>query len=157
MPVNSEEERNALRQALEQARSHEASLRAEVASLSSEVESLGSQIRLVTAERDLYKEKLRAKERELFGASSEVRVSDQRDFFFNEAEALAPAADSQAKSKVTVGTHQRAKRGRKPIDPNVPREVVRVELPESERVCPLDGAALQEIGVEASEQYHVIP
>jgi len=136
MPANNEEEIIALRQALDAAH---------------------SEIRLIKAERDLYKEKLRAKERELFGASSEVRVTDQRDFFFNEAEALAPAADSEAKNKVTVGAHQRVKRGRKPIDANIPREVVRVELPEAQRVCPVDGTALQEIGVEASEQYHVIP
>ena len=149
MPANIEEI-TALRKALEQAQAHTESLR-------SEVESRDGEIRILKAERDLYKEKLRAKERELFGASSEVRVSDQRDFFFNEAEALAPAADSQPKSKVTVGAHERAKRGRKPIDPNIPHEVVRVELPETERVCPVDGAELQEIGVEASEQYHVIP
>ena len=136
MPANNEEEIIALRQALDAAH---------------------SEIRLVKAERDLYKEKLRAKERELFGASSEVRVSDQRDFFFNEAEALAPTADGEPKNKVAVGAHQRLKRGRKPIDPNIPREVVRVELPEAQRVCPVDGTALQEIGVEASEQYHVIP
>jgi len=34
---------------------------------------------------------------------------------------------------------------------------VRHELPESERVCPHDGAALTEIGVEASEQLDIIP
>ena len=39
----------------------------------------------------------------------------------------------------------------------VPREVVRHELPESERVCPHDGAVLREIGVEASEQLDIIP
>ena len=37
------------------------------------------------------------------------------------------------------------------------REVVRHELPESERVCPHDGAVLREIGVEASEQLDIIP
>ncbi|SPE34822.1 transposase [Burkholderiales bacterium] len=136
MPANNEEEIIALHRALDAAH---------------------GEIRTLKAERDLYKEKLRARMRELFAAKSEVRVSDQRDFFFNEAEALAPTAQTEPKDEVTVGAHKRAKRGRKPIDPNIPREVVRVELPESERVCPHDGAALQEIGVEASEQYHVIP
>ena len=45
----------------------------------------------------------------------------------------------------------------KPLDPALPREVVRHELPESERVCPHDGAMLREIGVEASEQLDIIP
>ncbi len=46
------------------------------------------------------------------------------------------------------------KRGhRKPLDPNLPREVVRHELPEAERFCTNDGQAL----VEISEQLDVIP
>lgn len=59
--------------------------------------------------------------------------------------------------KIDVPAHRRAKRGRKPLDPALPREVVRHELPESERVCPHDGAVLREIGVEASEQLDIIP
>ena len=43
------------------------------------------------------------------------------------------------------------------MDPSLPREVVRHELPKAERVCPHDGAALREIGVEASEQLDIIP
>lgn len=53
--------------------------------------------------------------------------------------------------------HKRTKRGRKPLDPALPREVVRYELSEDERVCPHDGAALREIGVEASEQSDIVP
>ncbi len=58
---------------------------------------------------------------------------------------------------IDVPAHKRAKRGRKPLDANLPREVVRHELPESERVCPHDGAALVEIGVQASEQLDIVP
>jgi transposase len=56
-----------------------------------------------------------------------------------------------------VPAHQRTKRGRKPLDPALPRDVRRHELPEDERVCPHDGAALREIGVEVSEQLDVVP
>lgn len=42
-------------------------------------------------------------------------------------------------------------------DPALPRDIVRHELPESERVCDHDGHALVEIGAEVSEQMHVIP
>jgi transposase len=56
-----------------------------------------------------------------------------------------------------VPAHQRTKRGRKPLDPALPRDVRRHELPEDQRVCPHDGAALREIGVEVSEQMDVIP
>jgi transposase len=56
-----------------------------------------------------------------------------------------------------VSAHTRKKRGRKPLDPSLPREVVRHELPESERFCGHDGHALVEIVVETSEQLDVIP
>ncbi|WP_432757080.1 IS66 family transposase [Burkholderia glumae] len=116
-------------------------------------------MRLVTAERDLAEERLRAYRHELFGAKSEARSSEQLGLF-NEAEALGtkatPAQEDTA--ELAVAAHTRKKRGhRKPLDPNLPREVVRHELPESERFCAHDGQALVEIGVETSEQLDVIP
>ncbi|MGF6721510.1 transposase [Paraburkholderia sp. GAS41] len=125
-----------------------------------ERDALRGELRLVTAERDLAEERLRAYKRELFGASSEAREADQLGLF-NEAEALAPDADAAPAREDEPGTqvagHTRNKRGRKPLDPGLPREVVRHELPESERFCSHDGHALVEIGVETSEQLDVIP
>jgi Transposase and inactivated derivatives len=153
-PSHDEEELNALREALRIA--HDEITRAD-----KERTALRNEVRLLKAERDLLKERLNARIRELFAAKSEARGTDQRDFFFNEAEALAPDAATpgaaEDEEEVEVKGHKRAKRGRKPLDPNLPRETVRIELPQSDRVCPHDGAALVEIGVEASEQYHVIP
>lgn len=126
---------------------------------SAERDALRGELRLVTAQRDLAEEKLRAYKHELFGASSEARHADQLGLF-NEAEALATATDAPAREDVpgtSVAAHTRGKRGRKPLDPNLPREVVRHELPESERFCAHDGHALVEIGVETSEQLDVIP
>jgi transposase len=126
-------------------------------------ESLASELRLVRTERDLLKEQLNKFKRALFAAKSEALGTNQKDMFFNEAEDLGGSAqpaveDSEvAGDKIDVPGHQRVKRGRKPLDPALPREIVRHELPESERVCPVDGAALQEIGVEASEQLDIIP
>lgn len=48
-------------------------------------------------------------------------------------------------------TRPRVEQRSKPLDPAQPRVEVRHELPESERVCPHDGQALIEIGVEVSE------
>ncbi|OTP76534.1 IS66 family transposase [Caballeronia sordidicola] len=127
--------------------------------LREEQEALRGALRLVTAERDLAEERLRAYRRELFGAKSEARGSDQLGLF-NEAEALGAnsTAALEDTSKTTIGTHKRKRRGhRKPLDPNLPREVVRHDLPEAERFCTNDGHALVEIGVEISEQLDVIP
>jgi len=93
---------------------------------------------------------------------SEARGTDQKDLFLNEAEALASTAQTlpaeiDDEESTAVAGHQRKKRGRKPLDPALPRDIVRHELPESERICAHDGHALVEIGAEVSEQMHVIP
>ncbi len=122
--------------------------------------SLKGELRVTRTERDLFKEQLSKFKRQLFAASSEAS-EHQKDLFFNEAESLGaqaePAAEETDNDKVDVPAHKRAKRGRKPLDPALPREVLRHELPEGERVCPHDGAALCEIGVEVSEQLDIVP
>jgi transposase len=123
-------------------------------------EALG-ELRVVRTERDLLKEQLNRFKRQLFEAKSEVSAAHQKDLFFNEAEAQGaqaqPAAVETEDDKIDVPAHRRAKRGRKPLDPALPREVRRHELPEAERVCPHDGTALSEIGVEVSEQLDIVP
>lgn len=129
-------------------------------------ESLAGELLLVRTERDLLKERLNKFMRKVFAAKSEVSTQSQKDMFFlfNEAEVLGaqapPASQEDVDSTddgVDVPAHKRAKRGRKPLVPTLPRHVVRHELPESERMCPHDGATLKEIGVEASEQLDIIP
>nr|WP_228779311.1 IS66 family transposase [Methylobacter sp. BlB1] len=68
-----------------------------------------------------------------------------------------PVAEETTPEAVEVVGHSRKKRGRKPLDPHLPREIVRHELPEPERVCAHDGTTLIEIGVEISEQLDIIP
>ena len=129
----------------------------------SQREKLTSELRFVSTERDLLKERLDKVLRKFFAAKSEARGAEQKDMFFNEAEALAAAAQATPAladgddAAVDVPGHKRLKRGRKPLDADLPRHVVRHELPESERMCPHDGAALREIGIEASEQLDIIP
>lgn len=124
-------------------------------------DSLSGELRVVRTERDLLKEQLSKFKRQLFAASSELTGQHQKDMFFNEAEALGaqaqPAHEESENHKIDVPGHKRARRGRKPLDPALPREVVRHELAEGERVCPHDGAALREIGVQVSEQLDIIP
>ena len=126
-----------------------------------ERESLRGEVRTLKVERDLLQEKLKAFLRKLFDAKSEARGTDQKDLFFNEAESLAPdasvVAEEESTGEIEIPAHKRKKRGRKPLDPNLPREIVRHELPESERICAHDGSPLVEIGVEVSEQLDIIP
>jgi transposase len=124
-------------------------------------EELAGELRVVRTERDLLKEQLNRFKRQLFDAKSEVSAAHQKDMFFNEAEVegaqAQPAVAETEDEKIDVPAHKRAKRGRKPLDPALSREVLRHELPEGERVCPHDGARLSEIGVEVSEQLDIVP
>lgn len=135
----------------------------EIAALQKALASAKSELILVRTERDLLKERLNKFMRKIFAAKSEVSSQSQKDMFFNEAEALGAQAQPAAQEEdgkdegIDVPAHKRAKRGRKPLDPALPRTVVRHELPESERVCPHDGSTLKEIGVEPSEQLDIIP
>ena len=128
--------------------------------LIAERDALRGELKVVKVERDLLKEKLNAFLRKLFSAKSEARGNGQSDLF-NEAEALASIGpmteEVPVDSVIEIAGHTRQKRGRKPLDPSLPREIVRHELPESERVCPHDGKTLVEIGVETSEQLDIIP
>lgn len=157
-------------------------LQAERDGLTGERDALTGENRVLRVERDLLKERLARVMHKMFAARSEarseVRGSEQKDMFFNEAEGLAvgtaaaPAqeeADSAesngadtsaagANTTAATSSHKnKPKRGRKPLDAALPRQIERHELPASERICPHDGATLVEIGVEASEQIEIIP
>ena len=89
----------------------------------SQREKLASELRFVSVERDLLKERLDKMLRKLFAAKSEVRGTEQKDMFFNEAEVLGAQAqpavqeDEGEDEGIDVPAHKRAKRGRKPLDP----------------------------------------
>src|SRR6185369_17149941 len=130
-----------------------------IAQLRDQVETLRRENTTLRVQRDYFKEQLDCRLRQLYAAASEQRAAAQKDLFFNEAEMWAPltepAVDTQAVPQSLVP--RKNKPGRKPLDPALPREIVRHELPPAERVCALDGTALQEIGVEVSEQLDIVP
>lgn len=137
-----------------------AALLADRDALRGECDGLRGEVPTLKIEVSLLEERLKAHLRKLFAAKSGARGAEQKDLFFNEAEATAPAGTpvaEEATPEIDVPAHTRKKRGRKLLDPNLPREVVRHELPESERVCAHDGSMLVEIGVEISEQLDIIP
>mgnify|MGYP003867718985 CR=1 FL=1 len=76
------EEFTALQQALQASLSQQETL-------ASQREKLTSELRFVRHERDLLKERLDKMMRKVFAAKSEARGTEQKDMFFNEAEALA--------------------------------------------------------------------
>jgi len=93
-----------------------------------------------------------------YAASSEKISADQLRFF-SEAEDMTEteAAELSTEETITVPEHKRKKRGRKKLPDNLPRVKVVHDLPEDDRFCPHDGAALIEIGEVTSEQLDIIP
>jgi transposase len=94
-----------------------------------------------------------------FGRTSERVPADQLGLF-NEAEQLVDTEEDEADAgdaEIAVPAHTRRQRGRKPLPDWIPREEVLHDLSEAEKICAKDGAALQEIGREVSEQLEVIP
>jgi transposase len=137
-------------------------LLADKQALVAEQQRLTQQLKSVTVERDVFKQRIDALLHRLYAAKSEARTYPaQRDLFLNEAEALAPqgkpVAEEATPEAVAVAAHHRKKRGRKPLDPLLPREIVRHELPEAGRVCAHDGHTLVEIGADISEQLDIVP
>lgn len=102
-------------------------------------------------------EQLKTLKRNQFGTKSE-RWESQEQLKFNEAEVESqspiPEKDDYT---VEVRGHTKKVRGhRKPLSENLPREVVKIELPESEQVTE-QGEKLKVIGWEISEKLKYEP
>jgi hypothetical protein len=72
-----------------------------------------------------------AKRNEVRHVEPELGVLQQSDLFLNEAEALAAAPAQESEPGIEVAPHKGKKRGRKPLDPALPRDIVRHALPEA--------------------------
>lgn len=102
-------------------------------------------------------EQLRLAAHKRFGASSEKANPDQFRFF-NEAEAVSAAPDSDAQTEITVPAHKRAKGGRKPLDPDLPRVRIEHDIAETEKLCPCGSGHIRpRIGEMVSEQADIVP
>ena len=97
---------------------------------------------------------------QLFGRSSEKMLAEDRSpdqaWLFNEIEATAEATP-EAPETITIPAYDRAKRGRKKLAADILRIDVVHDLSEADKVCPVDGTALERIGEESSEQLEFIP
>lgn len=90
-----------------------------------------------------------------FGSGTESLTPGQLALFGDlppaaeEAPALAPAAAPQPSKKKG--------HGRAPFPEHLPREVIELDVPEDERVCPDCGGPMHPIGEDVAERGHVIP
>ena len=105
-----------------------------------------------------YYELLQLFRQKKFGSSSEQQNPYQQSLF-DEAEQLEQEtieADIETNS-TQIKAHTRSKKGRVALPEHLPREEVIHDLPEAEKVCPVDGTALKHIGDDSSEQLDIVP
>jgi transposase len=109
---------------------------------------------------ELLEEENRWLKAQLFGRSSEKTPAEERNpdqaWLFNEAEALARAAQSAPQS-ITIPAHERGKGGRRKLSATLPRVEVIHDLSAEEKICAADGTTLVRIGEEISEQLDYQP
>ncbi len=90
-------------------------------------------------------------------ARSTEKTGESEGTLFAEAEQVAESDSPQAEAETTtVAEHTRTKRGRKPIDPDLPRVDIVHDIDESQKRCGC-GHRLVRIGEEACEKVQVIP
>ncbi|MFI4890693.1 MAG: IS66 family transposase [Steroidobacterales bacterium] len=108
----------------------------------------------------LLEEEVRWLKAQLFGRSSERMPAEDRHpdqaWLFNEIETLVET-EPAAPETITIPAYDRAKRGRKKLSADIPRVEIVHDLSEADKICPVDGTALERIGEETSEQLEVIP
>ena len=104
-----------------------------------------------------YEEQFRLAQRRQFGSSSEKGAATGQLGMFDEAENTADAGEPEPELKQIVYTRRKQKGKRADDLSGLPVEVVRYDLPESERICPECGGPLHEIGHNVRQELEVIP
>ena len=87
-----------------------------------------------------------------FMRSAERLSADENQplLFTSEAEEKEVVEEAEPQEKTEVKSHRRRKPGRKPLDPNLPRERHVIDIPECEKICTC-GAVLTKIGEETAD------
>ena len=108
----------------------------------------------------LLEEQFRLLKNTIYGRKSEKYVAEESTpqiSLFNEAEDVAETTATEEKAEeVTVTAYKRAKGGRKPLPPELPRVEVIHDLAETEKICGC-GAQLSRISSEVSEKLDIVP
>ena len=110
------------------------------------------------AQIDYLEEQLRLLRNELFGRKSEKPTREDRDqlLLFAPSDAPVPSDPDTEEEQVSVSSHSRKKRGRKPLPEHLPRVDVIHDLNEEDKMCGC-GHLLSRIGQDECEKLDYIP
>lgn len=119
-----------------------------------------NKIEQMESEVEHLREMICALHRNRFGKKSERYESEEQILLFNEAEIVAglpPTDDQDVESgTIEVKGHTKKRGHRKPLPENLPREIVKIELPVEEQFTE-DGTPLKVLGYEYSEKLKYEP
>lgn len=116
-------------------------------------------IKMLSDEVTWLREQLSELKRARFGKKSERWESEEQGCLFNEAEVESKKPDEDGEAsppESEVAGHKRKRGKRKPLPENLPREIVKIELPIEQQVAE-DGTPLKIIGWEISEKLKCEP
>ena len=103
-------------------------------------------------------ERLKHLLKQRFAPSSEKTSPDQMGLFNEAEEAVADGVVEQTEPETTeVTSHTRTRKPRVTIPDALPREEFIYDIPETDKICPHDGAELTVVGSEDHEQLEIIP
>jgi transposase len=104
-------------------------------------------------------EQLEARNRRLFGRSSEKLTAEEiKGWLFNELElTVAEAKPEVEEETIEVPEHTRRKPGRRPLSPTLPRHEIEHDLPPEEKACPGCGKERPRIGEDVTEELEYKP
>jgi transposase len=121
-----------------------------------QVAALEQETKTLEQENQRLQEKLKPALFRQFARHAEKFAAEGQPPLFDSGEGAAPAALEQADETETVKSCHRAKRGRKPIDENIPRldEIIDIAETEKQRAC---GSPLVCIGEDVIERLAMIP
>src|SRR4030067_3758180 len=109
---------------------------------------------------NLLEEQIRLLKDTIYGRKSEKYVAEDASpqiSLFNEPEAVVETTATEEKTEeVSVASYKRAKGGRRPLPPQLPRVEVIHDLAGSEKICG-GSEELSRIGSEVSEKLDIVP
>ncbi len=94
--------------------------------------------------------------KEKFGSKSEV-FEENPQLIFNEIEVEGKNEQLPILQETISYTRKKGRGKKKPFPEGLPREDVIIDIPESEKICPYDGATLKLIGEDIVEKLKTVP
>ena len=121
-----------------------------------ELERANERIDALERENKILRDELALLKQGLFGRRSERIEPGQLDLYLAGASAQLPepppAVVESSRSAASARGHGRAR-----FPEHLPREVIELDVPESERVCPECSQAMRSIGEDITERGHMVP